>query len=314
MEEFLRSLMPAGADVLVAIQNFRNGFLDAVMTAATYMGKEQFYILFLPVLYWCVNKGLGRGLAAVFLLSEYLNGFFKDLFAIPRPYDFDPRITTPAPETSFAFPSSHAQGALVVWGFVASWARRQWMWVLATLLILLISFSRMYLGVHFPQDVLGGWVVGATVLAVYYLARRTARTRAWRVPLAVQAGAAVLIPVALFLAHPSESAAMVTGVASGILLGFILEARTVGFHAGGSWPSRVLRLVVGLIPLLVLYFGLKMVFPEGDVFRFLRYGLVGLWAGWLAPWMFVRLGLANRESGTGEAETAQALAEELETE
>lgn len=293
MEEFLKSLMPWGADAIVWVQQFSNAALDALFRAATYMGKEQFYILFLPILYWCVNKYVGRAIAVLFLLSEYVNAFLKDFFGLPRPYDYDPRIRAPLPETSLSFPSGHAQGSLTFWGGIASLVRRWWMWVVSIVLILLISLSRIYLGVHFPQDVLGGWIVGLVILLLYLWALRL--LRGVRLPLAVQLLLALAVPLLLFALHPSESAAMVTGVGCGMVLGFVLEGRYVQFHAGGVWWKRIARFVVGIIPLLILYLGLKAVFPEGEAFRFLRYALVGLWAGWLAPWVFVALRLADRE-------------------
>ena len=293
MGEFLKSLMPWGADAIVWVQQFSSGALDALFKTATYMGKEQFYILFLPILYWCVNKYVGRAVSVVFLLSEYVNGFLKDLFGLPRPHDYDPRIRAPLPETSPSFPSGHSQGSLVFWGGIASLVRRWWMWIVSTVLVLLISLSRIYLGVHFPQDILGGWIVSLVILALYLWALRL--LRGVRVPLAAQIALALAVPLLLFVLHPSESATMVTGVAFGMLPGFVLEARVVRFSAGGVWWKRIVRFVVGVIPLLALYLGLKVVFPEGEMFRFVRYALVGLWAGWLAPWTFVALRLADRE-------------------
>lgn len=297
MVEFLRSLMPWGADAIVWVQQFSNGVLDAVFTVATYLGKEQFYMLFLPVLYWCINKHLGRALSVVFLLSEYVNTLLKDAFGLPRPHDFDTRIRAPLPETSPSFPSGHAQGSLVLWGAMGALVRRRWMWIVSVVLILLISLSRIYLGVHFPQDVLGGWVIGIVLLGVYFWLRRVARGII--LSLSVQLGIALALPVILFALHPSEGTALITGVAFGMLPGFVLEEHFVRFRADGAWWKRVLRFVVGVIPLLALYLGLKLVFPEGDVFRFVRYALVGVWAGWLAPWLFVALRLAEREPRRG---------------
>jgi membrane-associated phospholipid phosphatase len=293
MGEFLRSLMPWGADVIVWVQQFSNSALDIIFKAATYLGKEQFYILALPVIYWCVDKYLGRFLSVAFLLSEYVNTFLKDAFGLPRPNDYDAQIRAPLPETSPSFPSSHSQGSLVFWGSTASLVRRWWMWVVSVLLILLISLSRIYLGVHFPQDVLGGWIIGLVILALCLWIRHL--LRGTRFPLVVQLAIALAIPLLLFVLHPSEGAAMVTGVGFGMMPGFVLEARYVRFHAGGVWWKRIVRFVVGLIPLLALYVGLKMVFPEGEAFRFLRYALVGIWAGLFAPWVFVALKLADKE-------------------
>ncbi len=297
MVELLRSLMPWGADVIVWVQQFSNGVLDAVFTVATYLGREQFYILFLPVLYWCVNKHLGRALSVVFLLSEYTNGILKDAFGLPRPNEFDARIRAPLPETSPSFPSGHAQGSFVFWGTMATLVRRAWMWIVSIVLILLISLSRIYLGVHFPQDILGGWVIGLGLVLLYLWVRRL--VRGFILSLGVQLGIALLVPVVLFVLHPSDGTALVTGAAFGMLPGFVLEEHFVGFRADGVWWKRIIRFIVGVIPLLGLYLGLKLVFPEGDMFRFLRYGLVGIWAGLLAPWLFVALRLAEQEPRRG---------------
>jgi len=297
MTELLRSLMPWGADVIVWVQGFSNGALDVLFTVATYLGREQFYILFLPILYWCVHKHLGRALSIVFLLSEYVNGILKDAFGLPRPNEFDPRIRAPLPETSPSFPSGHAQGSLVFWGTMAALVRRTWMWVVSVVLILLISLSRIYLGVHFPQDVLGGWAVGLVLMALYFWARRM--VRGVILSLGIQLGIALVVPLVLFALHPSEGSALITGVAFGMLPGFVVEEHFVRFRSDGVWWKRVLRFVVGVIPLLALYLGLKLVFPEGDLFRFVRYALVGLWAGLLAPWLFVAIGLAEREPRRG---------------
>jgi len=293
MTEFLRSLMPWGADVIVWVQQFSNSVLDTLFTLATYLGKEQFYILAMPVLYWCVDKYIGRAVAIVFLFSEYVNTFLKDTFGIQRPYDYDARIHAPLPETSPSFPSSHSQGSLVFWGGLASLVRRRWMWIVSVVLILLVSLSRIYLGVHFPQDVLGGWIIGLVILLLYLWARKI--LHGVILSFGVQLALAVAIPILLFVLHPSPSTGMVMGVLCGMLPGFVLEGKYVRFNAGGVWWKRVLRLVVGLIPLLALYLGLKVVFPYTEAFRFLRYALVGLWAGVLGPWVFVALRLADRE-------------------
>ncbi|MDH7489898.1 MAG: phosphatase PAP2 family protein [Anaerolineae bacterium] len=253
MVEFLRSLMTWGADAIVWVQQFSNGVLDAVFTVATYLGREQFYILFLPILYWCINKHLGRALSIVFLLSEYTNGILKDAFGLPRPNDFDPRIRAPLPETSPSFPSGHAQGSLVFWGTMATLVRRSWMWVVSIVLIVLISLSRIYLGVHFPQDILGGWVIGIVLGAVYLWVRRT--VRGVILSLGIQLGIALLVPPILFALHPSEGTALITGVAFGMLPGFVAEEHFVRFRADGVWWKRVLRFIVGVIPLLALYLG-----------------------------------------------------------
>jgi hypothetical protein len=101
------------------------------------------------------------------------------------------------------------------------------------------------------------------------------------------------------LAGVYDAAGTVAGMILGLWIGFAVEARYVRFSPAGPLWQRGLRLAIGLIVLLALRFGLKALFPADPLalnllFRTLRYALMMLWvaAGW--PWLFVRLGLAQR--------------------
>ena len=92
---------------------------------------------------------------------------------------------------------------------------------------------------------------------------------------------------------------MTAGAAlAGMAVGFVLERRWVGFSVRGRLGLRILRLLVGLIGIALFWAGLKIVFTglePAPLFRFIRYALVGLWAGFGAPWVFLRLKLAVTE-------------------
>ncbi|MEA3459570.1 MAG: phosphatase PAP2 family protein [Chloroflexota bacterium] len=128
MGQRLRSLIPWGTEAIVWVQSFRSGFLDVFFQGVTFLGEENFYLLFLPLIYWCVNKRVGIGLAYISLSSIYLNSAAK---------------------------------------LIATQFRRRAFVALVALLILLIAFSRLYLGVHYPQDLMGGLLVGIVLLIVY---------------------------------------------------------------------------------------------------------------------------------------------------
>ena len=145
MSEFLMSLIPWGTEAILWVQSFSSPFLDALLTAATLLGEEEFYLVFLPLIYWCFDKRIGIRLAYAFLLSSCLNLFIKYLFDIPRPDD--PRIRVLLKEITPSFPSGHAQGAVVTWGYSATQWQNRVFWAVVAVLIFLNSLSRVYLGI-----------------------------------------------------------------------------------------------------------------------------------------------------------------------
>jgi membrane-associated phospholipid phosphatase len=139
------------------------------MQVITALGYEQFFILLLPTVYWCLDQAVGLRLGIALLLGTNLNTFFKFLFHNPRPFWISDNIVTYSHESSFGFPSGHAQVAASVWGWLAVEVKKRWFTISAIVLIFLIGLSRLYLGVHFLSDVLLGWLLGG--LLVLLMAR-----------------------------------------------------------------------------------------------------------------------------------------------
>ena len=288
-----------GIDLIQTIQLAHGPALDAVFKAITSLGDEWFSLILLPLLFWCVDFGVGVRLAFVYLLSVYVNTGLKDLFQHPRPFELDPTVKL-HDASGYGLPSGHSQSAVVVWGNIAAAFRKTWLWVLAILLMLLIGFSRIYLGVHFPTDVLGGWAVGVVFLAAYLTLEPRVETWLKDSSLTVQLGLAVAVPLVLLLLHPTKDTGSSMAVLVGMGIGVVLSRRMFPFSATGPLRQRAARFLVGVIGLFAFYFGLKFVFPgEGEplyfTLRVVRYALVGLWAALGAPWLFVRLRLASSE-------------------
>jgi membrane-associated phospholipid phosphatase len=307
-------------DLIRAFQSL-GAWLTAPMLFFTALGTEEFFMLALPLVYWCINRQLGIELAILLVISSGVNEWTKGLFKLPRPFWLEPKIALSS-DVSFGLPSGHAQQALALWGYLAVILRRPWRWLPAILLIL-IALSRLYLGVHFPWDTLAGWLLGLLVLGgfLWLRPRVTPRLQSWPLQTHVVAACiaatvvlllyllAATIPTGdlgrygvLFrvaLANTYDAAGTVAGMILGVWIGFAIEARFVRFSPTGTLRQRGLRLVIGLLVLLALRFGLKAIFPAEPLainlaFRALRYTLMVLWVavGW--PWLFVRLGLAAR--------------------
>ena len=313
MGGWLESLVPWGTEAIIWAQSFSSDGLGGIFRLLTFLGYEEFYLILLPIVYWCIDKGIGASLGYASLLSAWVNSLVKCLFVIPRPAD--PRLEIPLPESSPSFPSGHAQNAVVNWGYLAVRFRRWIFTVLAVLLILGIGLSRVALGVHFPQDVLGGWIIGLAVLAIYVWAEPRAASWLADRSKGFQFALAVAVPLFLILLHPTdvkgrypaEGANASMSALAGLGAGLIMERSQVRFRVQGAWWQRVLRFLTGLAVAALFYLGPKLVLPEEmaygpeAVLRFLRYGLLGWVVAFLCPWLFVRLRLAAQDSGGGNS-------------
>ena len=161
---------------LLMLQNFREatgGVLDTFMEVITKLGETSIVVFFIGLIYWGVNKRQGIFLMFSLYTNRIINGFIKITACVYRPWIRDSRIT-PLPEakvdaTGYSFPSGHTTNAVSVWGGLAVSTKDgtrvpKWFSAILAVLVLLIGFSRNYLGVHTPQDVVVALIIGAAVL------------------------------------------------------------------------------------------------------------------------------------------------------
>ncbi|MFH1086306.1 MAG: phosphatase PAP2 family protein [Chloroflexota bacterium] len=318
-----------GIDIVRWVQGWGN-WLAWPMRAASALGQIEFYLLLMPLIYWCSDERLGRRLAIILLLSAALNAALKIAFHEPRPYWLAPGLTVWRGETSFGLPSGHAQNAVALWGLLAASLKRRGVGLALVALIVLIGLSRLYLGVHLPGDVLGGWLLGGLLLWAFVKAEPRAsawlRDLTWPRQVAVAVIASLLLTVPTLLALAStrgwelpadwqltainnsdmaidplnpEGALTAAGVLLGIGLGAAWMAQRGGARVASRPWRRVLCYLLGLVGVAVLYVGLKALIPDptgliGHLWRYLRYALIGGWVAGGAPALFARLGLAER--------------------
>jgi membrane-associated phospholipid phosphatase len=324
----MNTWLEGGIPIIVTLQSLGD-WLIAPMHLFSLLGSEYFYLLVMPIVVWCIDAGLGLRMGWVLLTSATVNNILKLAIGWPRPYWVSEQVRALAHETSFGMPSGHSQGAVAMWGVMAIVLRRLGWVIAAVCLVLLISISRMYLGVHFPADVLGGWAAGALLLVLFAALEKPIERWLLRQRLGVQLATAALfslglvavasavasatadrvIPTAWIAAAAAaqpgapidpqrvDGAISNAGALLGLGVGAVLLHRMGTFQAGGPIGQRALRFALGLAGVLVLYVGLSALTPHGQdvfsqVFRYLRYAAVGIWVSYLAPWLFVRLKLA----------------------
>jgi membrane-associated phospholipid phosphatase len=311
-----------------ALQGF-GGWLRLPMQIFTFFGDEQFYLIAIPLVYWCIHKSLGADLGVLLVLSGFTNTALKSFFKHSRPFWEAPALQL-GDASSFSTPSGHAQSSAALFGYLAWFVadkRRGRLWVvLLALLIVMIALSRVYLGVHFPGDIIWGMAVGLGLAALYAWLKPKLLPGLKRFPVGVHvifalvAAAFMFVVVSLLLAIPFgsgqmfgelytdawrsalEDAATIAGLAFGLWVGLAVENRHVRFTVAGPLWQRALRYIVGVIGLAAIWMGLRMVFPQeptalGLALRMVRYALAMLWAivGW--PWVFVRIKLGTHEEG-----------------
>lgn len=308
MDVWLESLVPWGTEAILRVQSIIHGEgLIAAFKFLTFLGYEEFYLILLPLVYWCIHREWGISLGYLSMSSAWLNSALKYYFAIPRPSD--PHIRIPLPETSPSFPSGHAQGAVVNWGYLAYRLRNRAFWTVAVLLMLGIGFSRVVLGVHFPQDVLGGWLIGLIVGLMFVWVQPHIRHWLGARRTVTQLLLIALLPVLLIVFHPAdmeglypaEGAITPASALFGLGIGVMMERAWVRFRADGAWWRRSVRFLLGLVVVAILYMGPRLVLPKEMAYgleatvRFLRYALLGWVVAFLCPWLFVRLRLAEGE-------------------
>ena len=325
----IEALWNSGIAIIAFLQGLGD-WLTPPMLALTFLGRAEFYLLVMPLIYWCVDYRLGLRLAVVLLVGASLNDALKIACHAPRPLWLAPHLKALATEVSFGLPSGHAQHALSVWGLLANSLRRRWAWAAVLMLSFLIGLSRVYLAVHFPSDVLAGWLVGALWLWLFLRGER--RLGKWIQQRSL--GQGILLSCLLSLASlglvglsllslgdwqlPDDWLANALAVgqspaplrpvdgvnAAGALLGFVAGVAWLkqrgGFASHRSYWQRLACALVGLLGSGGLWYGTGVLLPTDAAplsfaLYYWRAVCVGLWIAVGAPLLFIRLGWVERK-------------------
>lgn len=295
-------------ELLRALESIRTPFGDAVASVITLLGEETAFMLAGIVILWCINKRWGFRFLFVGLMGTALNQLLKAIFLVPRPWVLDPSFTIveSAREGAggYSFPSGHTQSAVTCFGVIAAWAGKRWCTLSCTLGILLVGFSRMYLGVHTPLDVSVSLVTGVlTVIVLLSLFSRyedDVRGRRW-LGGGMLAFAAVLVAYVLlapkgernipaFDADGLKSAWTLLGAVGGMLIGWWADRRYTHFETKAVWWAQLIKLVVGVALLMGVRVGLKPVlsalFGNDPMLSGIRYFVMAVVGSALWPMTF----------------------------
>lgn len=295
-------------ELLYWFETIRTPALDTAMSLVTRLGEETFFMVAALFVFWCVDKRRGYYLLAVGFTGTLINQWLKIVCRVPRPWVRDPHFTIVESArdgaAGYSFPSGHTQSAVGVFGGVARFTRRWWLRCVCLVLLVLVSVSRMYLGVHTPADVGVSFAVTAVlVLLLYPLIESTL----WfpgrmYVILGVLLGVsgAFVAFVELFpfpadvdganLAEAVKNAWSMAGAVGGMLLACLFDNRLLQFPNRAPWWGQLVKLLGGLVLVVLVKSLLKaplLALCGGhQAAHALRYFLMVLTAGALWPMTF----------------------------
>ena len=265
-------------DFLLYLQQFSNPLLDSVFLGISALTGELVYLAVLGVIYWCVSKEKAYYIGIFLFMSFSLNSLLKNLFRIPRPYIYsDVKQLDIGTGYGYSFPSGHAQLSTTFAGMFSSTFRKRWIYIASALLIVLTGFSRMYLGVHTPVDILCGISVG---LLLTLLGNRLKSFSSHKV-LAI---AVFLFMLGVSLVFSSEDNLKILFFAAGFISGNIIEERFIGYKIPEKVKPRIFGAFVGFIFTVALNIALKAI-----GLTFVRYLFLGLFITVAVPYFIKKI-------------------------
>lgn len=306
--------------ILKWLESIRTPWMDEVMSILTQMGDETIFMVLGMAVIWCLNKRWGFRFMLIGLTGTAMNQLLKAIFLVPRPWVLDPEFTIveSAREgaSGYSFPSGHTQAATTCFGTLAAWLKRRWVTAVCVAGIIIVAFSRMYLGVHTPMDVGVSLVTGTlTVLVMTACLEKGGKAAAWMKALGVLLALALLgyvhfapqraANVAEFDAHGVKAAWQVTGAMAGLMLAWWLDEKYIHFNTDAVLWAQICKIIIGLGLVLAVRTGLKPVmsalFGEAMFAHGIRYFLMTVMGGILWPLTFrfwSRIGKNKTEAAT----------------
>ena len=307
-------------ELLYALEQIRVPWLTSLLSYLTYFGGLYGFMVLSIIVFWCIDKRCGYFMLALGFVGTVINQFLKILFRIPRPWVLDPKFkpveSAIADAGGFSFPSGHTQNVFATFGGVFAWTKKVWLKVICVVMIVLVAFSRMYLGVHTPLDVGVSCAAGILLLAVLYPVFRSVEEHPNRMYGFIAALA--LLTLAFFLysflwpfpdwmyaeehfvniTEARHNASILTGALVGMTIGYTLDLNKIRFRTEAKWWAQILKVVIGLVLTLAIIEGPKFVLGKSELVTGIRYGLGVLFATGVWPMTFRWFGsLGKKQAG-----------------
>jgi membrane-associated phospholipid phosphatase len=259
-------------DVVTFIQSLRSDVLDVFFNLISFMGEETIYIVVLAIVYFGVSQKKGEFLAAILFFTGVFNTFLKGVFLAQRPFEKYPNLVENLrPETAggHSFPSGHTQNftAFLVSG--ALLLKQKKFLVIAGILSILMAISRMYLGVHFLEDVLVSLILGTLTGYIGYHYYHTYYEKRHIFYVAVG-----IIGLLLIVFVQTESYLKALGYYLGFVLAMQFNKQVVKYTFSPNIKKRIIRVLLGLMLIVILQLGFGALGIENFYLKMIRNAVI----------------------------------------
>ncbi len=310
-----------GVDIIVVIQTFLSPTFDLFFKIITALGTDVSYIMIIALIYYLFDKRAAIKMAFVLIFSAILVETIKGITAIERPYQKYSGVVTPiSTASSYSFPSGHATSAATFWPILGDWLskrvpeRKSLIVAVVITAIGLVSFSRVYLGVHYPGDVIVGIILGLMVSLTFLKYETVIMEKINLLPFSYKLILAVVLPFGAFYLHivlmiilghdfSVSNLSTVGGLFLGLGCGVLLEDKYVSWQIPQTPRDKVIGLIIGLIAVIVLFAVVTLVdkvfFSSLDplislTIRFFRYAILSFTLTFISPFMLKRLDICAK--------------------
>lgn len=304
-------------DFLYFLESIRIPVLNELMLGITLLGEETAFLVIALIVFWCVDKRRGYLLMSVGFMGTICNQFLKLVCRVPRPWVRDPEFTIleQAKEAAggYSFPSGHTTMAVGTFGALAATEKKKWLAAAFVAIAALVGFSRMYVGVHTPADVLAGAATSVLLILAFkpviYSKSRKPMIALLAGLLALAVGFVCYVELYPFpvdfdthnLQSGVKNAYTMLGCVAGAGVVYLVDEKWLNFDVKAPLWAQLVKIVGGIVAVLLVKEGLKApidaLFAGHIAARSLRYFLIVLVAGILWPLSFRLFNRKEKKNG-----------------